>query len=73
MIDKREVPSISTLGRVVFYLAAVVALGMSFSFTLDLLNTEFGMGVVGTLINVGLSAVLIRYVAVKHFINPDSQ
>lgn len=72
MFDKNEIPSTDLLVRVVLYLAVVVALGVSFSFTLGLLNTVFELGVGGTLVNVFLSMFFVRYVATKHFTNQDS-
>jgi hypothetical protein len=72
MLNKNEIPSTDTLVRVVLYLAVVVALGSSFSFTLGLLNTAFVVGVLGTLLNICGSFFFVRYVAVKHFTNQDS-
>jgi hypothetical protein len=72
MLDKNQIPSTDLVVRVVLYLAVVVALGMSFSFTLSLLNTAFMVGVLGTLLNVGGSFFFVRYVAAKHFTNQDS-
>lgn len=71
MIDKNEIPSTDLLVRVVLYLAVVIALGISFSFTLGLLNDAFEIGVVGTLVNLFLSLYFVRYVASKHFTNQD--
>ena len=72
MLNKNEIPSNELVVRVVLYLAVVIALGMSFSFTLGLLNTVFVPGAVGTLSNVFLSLYFARYVASKHFTNQDS-
>ncbi len=72
MFNKNEIPSNELVVRVVLYLAAVVALGSSFSFTLGLLNTAFVVGMLGTLLNIGGSFMLVRYVAAKHFTNQDS-
>lgn len=72
MIDKNDIPSTDLMVRVVLYFAVVVALGMSFSFTLGLLNTAFEIGVLGTLANVCASFLFVRYVAAKHFTNHDS-
>jgi hypothetical protein len=72
MLDKKEIPSTDLLIRAVLYLAVVVALGSSFSFTLGLLNTAFVVGVVGTLVNIFASLYFVRYVASKHFTNQDS-
>lgn len=71
MFEKKEIPEVGTLARVALYLAAVVALGMSFSFTLGLLNTAFEAGAVLTLVNLFLSFLFVRYVAAKHFTNQD--
>lgn len=72
MFDKNEVPSTNTLGRAVLYLFAVVLLGMSFSFTMELMNEVFVLGAAGTMVNVFLSLMLVRYVATTHFTNQDS-
>jgi hypothetical protein len=72
MLNKNEIPSLDSLIRVVAYLALVIALGMSFSFTLGLLNEAFVVGVGGTLVNLFLSLYFVRYVAAKHFTNQDS-
>jgi hypothetical protein len=72
MLDKNQIPSTDLVVRVVLYLAVVVALGSSFSFTLGLLNTAFVVGVLGTLLNICVSFFFIRYVAVKHFTNQNS-
>lgn len=71
MINKSDLPSNDLLIRVVLYFAVVIALGMSFSFTLSLLNTAFTIGILGTLFNVCASFLFVRYVAAKHFTNPD--
>lgn len=67
MLNQNEVPTTETLKQVVLYLAAVIVLGISFSFTLGLMNTEFEMGVLGTLANVYFTLRLGRYIAIKHF------
>jgi hypothetical protein len=67
MLDPKEIPSTTFLRSVVIYVAAVIALGISFSFTLGLMNTEFEMGVIGSLVNVYLSFRLFRHIAVQHF------
>ena len=72
MLNKNEIPSNELIVRVVLYLAAVIALGSSFSFTLGLLNTAFVVGVLGTLLNICGSFFFVRYVAAKHFTNQDS-
>ncbi len=72
MLNSNDIPSNELVVRVVLYIAAVVALGSSFSFTLGLLNTAFVVGVLGTLLNVCGSFFFIRYVAVKHFTNQNS-
>ena len=72
MLDKDEIPSNKLVVRVVLYLMAVIALGMSFSFTLGLLNTAFEIGAVGTLVNVFLSLLFARHVASKHFTSQNS-
>ncbi|KKM24749.1 hypothetical protein LCGC14_1601960 [marine sediment metagenome] len=69
MFNKNEIPSTNVLVRVVLYFAVVVALGMSFSFTFELLNTAFEVGVLGTLLNVCAVLLFVRYVAAKHFTN----
>jgi len=71
MLNKNEVPSVDLLIRVVLYIAVVLFLGMSFSFTLGLLNEAFVVGIGGTLVNVFLSLYFVRYVASKHFTNQD--
>lgn len=67
MLEQNEVPTTGTLGKVVGYLAALIGLGISFTFTLGLMNTEFEIGALGTLVNVYLSLSLGRYIALKHF------
>ena len=71
MIDKSDLPSNALLVRVVLYFAVVIALGMSFSFTLGLLNAAFVPGVLGTLLNVCVSFFFVRYVAATHFTTQD--
>jgi hypothetical protein len=72
MLIKNEIPSNELVVRVVLYLAVVTALGMSFSFTLGLLNEAFEIGVLGTLANICAGLLFARYVAAKHFTNQDS-
>jgi uncharacterized membrane protein len=72
MLNKNEIPSTSLLVQAVMYLAVVVALGASFSFSLDLLNKVFILGAALTLANVLLSLFFVRHVAAKHFTNQDS-
>ena len=67
MFNKNEVPSVNTLGRVVLYFAVAVALGMSFSLSLELLNKAFLLGAGLTLGNVLLSLLFVRHVAATHF------
>jgi hypothetical protein len=52
--------------RIVLYLAAVVIIGSSFSWSLDLLNDNFAAGAAGTIVNVCLSLLLIHHVVTRH-------
>lgn len=66
-----QVPSIGTLVKIVLYCGALIAIGVSFSFSLGLLNTTFELGVVWTLGNIFLMLLLGRQ-AMADFYTPGS-
>lgn len=61
-----QVPSIGTLVKVVLYLAFIIAIGVSFSFSLGLLNTAFALGAALTLANIFMCLMFFRYLVISH-------
>jgi len=61
-----RVPSIGTLVRVVAYLAFVLAIGVSFSYSLELVNKVFYLGAALTLGNLFLCFLFLRHLAIRH-------
>jgi multisubunit Na+/H+ antiporter MnhC subunit len=61
-----HVPSVEVLVRVVSYLVLVVLIGMSFSYSLEMLNVLFGLGIVWFAVNLLLVLLLVRHIWIKH-------
>ncbi len=67
-----HVPSAGVLVRVAIYLTLVVMIGMSFSYSLEMLNVLFELGIVWTAGNLLLVLLLARYVWIKHLTQDSS-
>ncbi len=61
-----QVPSVGIVTRLILYLGFMVAVTVSFNYSLDMINTFFYGGALFTLLNLYLCFLFARHLVIRH-------